>query len=121
MPAKVITLGGAMMTVNIRCAAYANNEVAWVAWDCDAPIPGCLGFNIVREYLHAGAIVEWQPLASYVAFEEQSNPDWLPQNTTVWPIQKFSWRDLTLRKKRDRPERRPCAIWFRLLEGCAPG
>jgi hypothetical protein len=28
--------------------AYANNEVSIIAWDIDAMIDGCLGFDIVR-------------------------------------------------------------------------
>jgi phosphatidylserine/phosphatidylglycerophosphate/cardiolipin synthase-like enzyme len=92
-----------------RATAYANNEVAYLAWviDQDA-IPDCLGFHIVREYLDAAnTVIEERPLASYVAFKGQRNPDWLAQNTTVWPVQKFSWRDLTLRKRRDQATRRP--------------
>ena len=92
-----------------KVVAIANNEVAWLAWEIDGPtIPGCLGFHLVREYLDAqGAVTGERPLASYVAFKGQRNPDWLPQNTSVWPVQKFSWRDLTLRKKRGKAERRP--------------
>lgn len=40
-------------------------------------------------------------LPSWAAFKTQSNPDWEEQVTSVWPIQKFSWRDLTLRRSRD--------------------
>ena len=92
-----------------RATAYANNEVAYLAWTLDQPaIPDCLGFHIVREYLDAAdAVVEERPLASYVAFKGQRNPKWLAQNTTVWPVQKFNWRDLTLRKRRDQAARRP--------------
>lgn len=93
----------------IGARAIANNEVAFLAWDIDqTQIPGCLGFHIVREYLDAqGVVTGERPLASYVAFKGQRNPDWRPQNTTVWPVQKFNWRDLTLRKKRDGATRRP--------------
>jgi hypothetical protein len=55
----------------------------------------------------AGTVIEERPLASYVAFEGQSNPDWQAENTTLWPVQKFCWRDLTLRKRRDSATRRP--------------
>lgn len=92
---------------NVR--AFANNEIAFLAWSIDGgSIPGCLGFHILRQYLDAAdKVVEERPLASYVAFKGQRNPDWQPQNTTVWPVQKFTWRDLTLRKKRDKAQRRP--------------
>jgi len=92
----------------VRAVAFANNEVAFLAWQLDQDsIPDCLGFNIVREYLDANdKVIGEKPLASYVAFKGQKNPDWRPQNTTVWPVQKFNWRDLTLRKRRDAATRR---------------
>ncbi|MEP7157707.1 MAG: phospholipase D-like domain-containing protein [Betaproteobacteria bacterium] len=92
-----------------RAFAFANNEVAFLAWELDTnPLPGCLGFHIVREYLDAqDNVVEERPLASYVAFRGQQNKEWQAQNTTVWPVQKFSWRDLTLRKRRNGESRRP--------------
>lgn len=91
-----------------RASAFANNEVGFLAWELDErPIADCLGFHIVREILDGDQIVESKPLASYVAFKGQSNPDWLAQNTTVWPVQKFTWRDLTLRRRRDRAALRP--------------
>lgn len=96
------------MTKIVRATAFSNNEVAYIAWEIDGPaIPGCLGFNIVREFLNsAGDVIEAKPLAAYVAFKGQHNPEGLAQNTTVWPVQKFNWRDLTLRKRRSKLERR---------------
>lgn len=96
------------MTKIVRASAFSNNEVAYIAWDIDGEsIPDCLGFNIVREFLNAaGDVIEAKPLAAYVAFKGQHNPEGLAQNTTVWPVQKFNWRDLTLRKRRSKLERR---------------
>lgn len=92
-----------------KAIAFANNEVAFLAWRLDPqPVPGCLGFSIVREYLNDdGSVRERRPLASYVPFRGQRNSQWQAQNTTVWPVQKLTWRDLTLRKKRDGSGRRP--------------
>lgn len=92
-----------------KATAIANNEVAFIAWDTEPErIPGCLGFNIVREYLKVdGTVTERRPLAAYVAFKGQSNPSWESQNTTIWPVQKFNWRDLTLRRRRDSDGVRP--------------
>ena len=43
------------MATITRATAYANNEVAYLAWAIDqGSIPRCLGFHIVREYLDAG-------------------------------------------------------------------
>lgn len=95
--------------------AWANNEVAYIAWDTDGKIPNCLGFEVTRVYLDAAGNVAKRPdgsedrvkCAAWVAFKGQRNPDWIPQDTGVWPVQKFSWRDLTLRKRRDGMKRRP--------------
>jgi len=78
--------------------AFCNNEVAYLAWKIDGKIEDCLGFMITRINLDTG---ERRLLPAWVAFDTQSNPDWEAQDTSVWPIQKFSWRDLTLRRSRD--------------------
>jgi phosphatidylserine/phosphatidylglycerophosphate/cardiolipin synthase-like enzyme len=88
----------------IAAKAYANNEVALIAWALDAPIPNCLGFELTRIYLDTS---EERSLASWVPFKGQQNPDWKPQTTSVWPVQKLFWRDLTVRKRRDGASRRP--------------
>lgn len=105
----------------ISVRAYANNEVAYVAWDIDGEIPDCLGFEVTRVYLDAAGNVSRLPdgsedrvkCAAWVAFKGQSNPNWLPQDTGVWPVQKLSWRDLTLRKKRNGATRRPDEVRVR--------
>ena len=101
--------------------AWANNEVAYVAWDTDGKIPGCLGFEVTRVYLDAAGGIALRAdgspdrvkCAAWVSFKGQRNPDWLPQDTGVWPVQKFSWRDLTLRKKRNGMTRRPDEVSVR--------
>jgi phosphatidylserine/phosphatidylglycerophosphate/cardiolipin synthase-like enzyme len=101
--------------------AWANNEVGYVAWDTDGKIPDCLGFEVTRVYLDAAGKVAKRPdgkddrvkCAAWVAFKGQRNPDWIAQDTGVWPVQKFSWRDLTLRKKRDGMTRRPDEVTVR--------
>lgn len=102
--------------------AYANNEVAYLSWGVDGPIAGCLGFEVIRVYLDAGGAVRKRPedgqddrvpLAAWVGFKGQRNPHWLPQTTSIWPVQKLSWRDLTLRKRRNRAERRPDEVHVR--------
>ena len=67
--------------------AWCNNEVAYLAWKTDGKIDGCLGFMITRIHLDdAGHEVERRILPTWVAFDTQSNPDWEPQDTSVWPI-----------------------------------
>src|SRR5262245_49138276 len=82
----------------IEARAFCNNEVAYLVWKTDGKIKDCLGFMITRINVDTG---ERRILPAWVAFKSQSNPDWEPQDTSVWPIQKFSWRDLTLRRSRD--------------------
>jgi phosphatidylserine/phosphatidylglycerophosphate/cardiolipin synthase-like enzyme len=101
--------------------AWANNEVAYLAWDTDEKIPGCLGFEVTRVYLGTDGSVARRPdgtedrvkCAAWVAFKGQRNPDWREQDTGVWPVQKFSWRDLTLRQKRSEMKRRPDEVRVR--------
>ncbi|HEX8165530.1 MAG TPA: phospholipase D-like domain-containing protein [Beijerinckiaceae bacterium] len=86
----------------VKAKAWCNNEVAYLAWKTDGPIDGCLGFMITR--IHAdldGNEIDRRIIPAWVAFETQSNPDWEEQDTSVWPVQKFSWRDLTLRRSRN--------------------
>jgi hypothetical protein len=43
--------------------AYANSEVAYIAWDIDGKIEGYLGFDVTRVYLNADGTVAragWQ-------------------------------------------------------------
>jgi PLD-like domain len=88
--------------------AWCNNEVGYLAWKTDGKINGCLGFMITRIHLDdQGKEVERRILPAWVAFKTQSNPNWEEQDTSVWPVQKFSWRDLTLRRSRDTRNVRP--------------
>jgi phosphatidylserine/phosphatidylglycerophosphate/cardiolipin synthase-like enzyme len=96
----------------VAARAWCNNEVAYLAWRTDGPIDGCLGFMITRIHLDQnGQETARRNLPTWVAFDTQSNPEWEPQDTSVWPVQKFSWRDLTLRRSRDSLVVRPDEFW----------
>ncbi len=84
----------------ISARAYANNEVALLAWSLDEMIDGCLAFDIVR--IRTDGVEAPKPLPAWVPFPGQANPNWKPQDTRVWPVQKLYWRDLTLRQHRSR-------------------
>ncbi len=109
------------MSQIVSARAWANNEVAFISWVSDGKIADCLGFEVTRVYLDAAGNPALRPdgtpdrvkCAAWVAFKGQRNPHWLPQDTGVWPVQKFSWRDLTLRKKRDGMVRRPDEVFVR--------
>jgi hypothetical protein len=85
--------------------AYTNGEIAYLSWTLGDMIPGCLGFEITR--LYPDNPEENTILPAWVSFKGQSNKSWIPQNTSVWPVQKLSWKDLTLRKMRDQVGRHP--------------
>lgn len=101
--------------------AYANNAVAFVAWVPNGTIKDCLGFEVTRIYEDGTERV----LAAWVPFEGQDNKDWKPQDTSVWPVQKFWWRDLTARQRRDEATLRPAddTVKYRIraLGRAAPG
>ena len=75
-----------------KATVLANNDVAFIAWSYDHPIDDCLGFAIYRQSSSQPAPT---PLPAWVGFEGTTNADWKPSTTEVWPVQKFSWRDLT--------------------------
>jgi phosphatidylserine/phosphatidylglycerophosphate/cardiolipin synthase-like enzyme len=85
--------------------AYTNGEIAYLSWVLKEMIPGCLGFEIRR--LYPDNPEDNTVLPAWVAFKGQANRKWLPQDTGVWPVQKLSWKDLTLRKMRNSMERHP--------------
>ncbi len=73
----------------IRARAYCNNEVGYIAWDVDGPIKDSYGFQVTRIHLDDGVRHkkgERRILPAWVAFKGQSNPKWIEQDTSVWPI-----------------------------------
>jgi PLD-like domain len=76
----------------VNAVAIANNDIAVIAWNPPPePIDHCLGFAVYRIDLASGGTTT---LGSWIGFRGQSNPDWKPQPTEVWPVQDFQWRDL---------------------------
>jgi hypothetical protein len=92
------------MSAIAKVKAFTNGEISYLSWTLTKMIPGCFGFEVTRLYPDHPA--DDTVLPAWVAFTGQSNKKWLPQNTSVWPVQKLSWKDLTLRKKRDQTIRR---------------
>jgi hypothetical protein len=90
-----------------KAGAWGNGEVAYIAWDTAKKIDGCLGFMVTRVHETGGDAGQRRILPTWVAFTDQSNPNWNEQDASVWPIQRFEWRDLTLRKSRNTTNVRP--------------
>jgi phosphatidylserine/phosphatidylglycerophosphate/cardiolipin synthase-like enzyme len=78
-----------------KAVAYSNNDVVFIAWRYEQKIDNCLGFAISRIDSASG---EKHALPAWVGFKNQSNEQWQPKDTTIWPIQKFNWRDLTAKR-----------------------
>jgi phosphatidylserine/phosphatidylglycerophosphate/cardiolipin synthase-like enzyme len=72
--------------------ALANNDVVFLSWIYDTRIPDCMGFTIRRTNLQNRTITT---LPAWVGFKGQSNANWNARTTDEWPVQKFTWRDLT--------------------------
>ncbi|MDL2409461.1 phospholipase D-like domain-containing protein [Rhizobium calliandrae] len=78
--------------------ALANNDVAQIAWQYDAKLPGCLGFAVFRKLGDPDAAGDWTPLPAWVGFVGENNDAWTKRDTTIWPIQKYSWKDVTAQR-----------------------
>jgi phosphatidylserine/phosphatidylglycerophosphate/cardiolipin synthase-like enzyme len=72
-----------------KAIALANNDTVFLSWSYDGKIPNCLGFAVYRKYAGGGRTA----LPAWVGFKGDSNPNWQPKDTSVWPVQKFTWRD----------------------------
>jgi hypothetical protein len=90
-----------------RAGAWCNGEVAYVAWEVKEKIEDCVGFMVTRVHETGEDAGQRRILPTWVAFTDQNNPNWNEQDSSVWPIQNFEWRDLTLRKSRDTTNIRP--------------
>lgn len=105
-----------MPIMNAR--AWSDGEIAYLRWDADAPVPECLGFMITRVHETGAEAGSRRILPTWIAFTDQRNPDWLDQDSSVWPVQQYEWRDLTLRRSRDQTTIRP--IDFRVYYEIRP-
>jgi phosphatidylserine/phosphatidylglycerophosphate/cardiolipin synthase-like enzyme len=106
------------MTKITKARVWSNGEVAYLAWEAGGLIQDCLGFMITRVHESGPDAGMRRILPTWIAFTDQSNPDWLEQDSSVWPIQSYEWRDLTLRRSRDTTAVRP--IDFRVHYEIAP-
>jgi len=75
-----------------QAKAFANNDVVLIVWDYENPIDECLGFCIKRKDINTNKEVT---LESMVGFKKESVETRQFKPTTVWPIQKFNWRDFS--------------------------
>jgi hypothetical protein len=74
-----------------KAVAITNNDTVFLSWVYDEKIADCLGFAIYR----IDPAGQRTALPAWVGFKGGSNPNWVHKDTTVWPVQKFNWRDFT--------------------------
>ena len=74
----------------MKAVAFANNDIAVVAWTFGGKLPGCLGFAIYRVDVRAGTETCLPAMATFPD-QDASKPG---RTTADDPIQKFYWKDV---------------------------
>jgi hypothetical protein len=73
----------------MKAVAFANNDIAVVAWTFGGKLNGCLGFAVYRIDVRAGTET---PLPAMATFQgQQATPG---RTTADDPVQKFFWKDV---------------------------
>jgi phosphatidylserine/phosphatidylglycerophosphate/cardiolipin synthase-like enzyme len=77
-----------------RAIAFSNNDIALVCWEYEKKIDDCLGFAVFR----IGPDGKKTALPASVGFkgdavEKDANGRPIRKDVTIWPVQRFKWRD----------------------------
>lgn len=73
------------------CLAFANNDIAYIFWQLEHKLPGCLGFSVRRINADGRATA----LPAFVGFEPGApGQPRRRENTDIWPVQSFQWKDV---------------------------
>jgi phosphatidylserine/phosphatidylglycerophosphate/cardiolipin synthase-like enzyme len=81
----------------MTAVAISNNDMVYLHWNVSGKIPDCLGFNIIR---HDAMSKHQESLPAMVGFpspdksEKKKAAGQTFRNTSVWPVQKYAWKDL---------------------------
>jgi hypothetical protein len=73
----------------MKAVAFANNDVAVVAWTFGGKLPNCLGFAVYRIDVRAGTETCLPAMATFSG--QQATPG---RTTANDPVQKFLWKDV---------------------------
>ena len=73
----------------MKAVAFANNDIAVVAWTFNGKLPNCLGFAVYRTDVRAGTETCLPALATFSG--QQATPN---RTTADDPVQKFFWKDV---------------------------
>jgi phosphatidylserine/phosphatidylglycerophosphate/cardiolipin synthase-like enzyme len=75
----------------MNATAISNNDMVYLHWHFGGKISGCLGFTVIRHGDQGPGVA----LPAMVGFPgDQADAGKRFKDTNVWPIQKFSWKDL---------------------------
>jgi phosphatidylserine/phosphatidylglycerophosphate/cardiolipin synthase-like enzyme len=74
----------------MKAVAFANNDVAVVAWTFGGKIPSCLGFAVYRIDIRAGTETILPAMATFPDQDASKTG----RTTADDPVQKFYWKDL---------------------------
>jgi PLD-like domain len=73
----------------MKAVAFANNDIAVVAWTFGGKLPNCIGFAVYRIDVRAGTETCLPAMATFE--NQQATPG---RTTADDPIQKFFWKDV---------------------------
>jgi hypothetical protein len=73
----------------MKAVAFANNDMAVMAWTLGGKLPNCLGFAIYRIDVRAGTETCLPAMATFSG--QQATPG---HTTADDPVQKFFWKDV---------------------------
>jgi hypothetical protein len=73
----------------MKALAFANNDIAIIAWTFGGKLPGCLGFAVYRIDVRAGTETCLPAMATFSG--QQATPG---RTTADDPVQKFFWKDV---------------------------
>lgn len=73
----------------MKAVAFANNDIAVVAWTFGGKLAGCLGFAVYRIDVKAGTETCLPAMATFA--DQQPTPG---RTTADDPVQKFFWKDV---------------------------
>src|SRR5271167_3505799 len=82
----------------MKAVAFANNDIAVVAWTFGGKLPNCLGFAIYRLDVRAGTETCLPAMATFSG--QQATPG---RTTADDPVQKFFWKDVYAKRGGTRP------------------
>src|SRR4051794_22917357 len=75
----------------MNATAISNNDIVYLHWHFAKKIANCLGFTVIR---HDSPTSKGEALPAMVGFPDSHTAGEKFKTTDVWPIQKFSWKDL---------------------------